>query len=588
MRKVSDCVAGVVAGLGIRHVFGVSGGGAMHLVDSFGNREGLTYIPNHHEQASAMAAEAYARMNGIGCALVTTGPGGTNAITGVACAWVDSIPVLFLSGQVTSDTMINGHGLRQFGVQESDIVSMVRSVTKYAVTVTNEFNVRYELEKAVHIARSGRPGPVWVDIPLDIQGKKVPWEMMRSYRPEPEDLDSDSLEVATDLAADMLEHAKRPVLILGHGVRLAGAQKEAYMLVHHLGIPVVSSWSAADIVETENPYYIGRFGMFGDRASNFAVQNADFLLVLGSRLSIPQVGHNFATFARAAQVAMVDIDHKEMAKPSLHVDLRINADVKDFLRAFKGQPHAHHAEYLAKCRAWRAQYPVVSSENRDGPGINSFKFIDALSDALPNDAVVVTDMGTAFTCTFQAARMRLGQRWITASGHAPMGYGLPGAIGAHYATGRRVVCIVGDGALQFNVQELQTIAHHKLPITIFVLNNGGYLTIKHMQANHFGRAVGSDAASGVSCPPTMALAEAFGISCWSFGNVIGNGFLKDVLQRDGPTMCEIKMAPDQPLIPRTASEKRADGSIFAKPLEDMLPFLPREEFRAQMIVEPVE
>ena len=540
-RKVSDCVADFVRSLGIEHVFGVTGGGSMHLNDSF--RE--IFIANHHEQASAFAADAYARLRGIGCALVTTGPGGTNAITGVAASWIDSIPVLFLSGQVTRDSLMDGHGLRQLGIQESDITTLVQSITKYAIVVKDEKRIRYELEKAAHLAVSGRPGPVWVDIPLDIQSKQVDWDALERYeaRRPPERREKYSLAIK----------AERPVLVIGNGVHLAQAEDACRRLVNEWGIPVVSSWLAADIIPTKDPLYIGRFGIFGDRAANFTVQNADLLIVLGSRLSIPQTGYVRKHFARGARIVWVDIDAREMQKPGLTVDYKFVCDVGEFMRNVEN-PRFECYEWLRQCQHWKREYPVPTETG-------SFKFIKELSDALPEDAIVVTDMGTSFTCTFQTARIKSGQRWITASGHAPMGYGLPAAIGAHYATGERVVCLVGDGALMFNLQELKTIGDNNLPIDIYVIDNGGYLTMKHTQMNHFGRFVGVE----FKPPQWDDLFGAFGV-----------------------TARVIEMDPMQPLTPRSSSVKLPDGSITSRPIEDLYPFLPREEFRAQMIVPPVE
>lgn len=549
-RRLSDCVADFVKSLGIKHVFGVTGGGSMHLNDAFRD----FFVANHHEQASAMAAEAYGRLGGIGCALVTTGPGGTNAVTGVACAWVDSIPVVFLSGQVTRSTLIGDSGLRQLGVQETDIVSLVKSITKYAVTVTDERNIRLELEKAAHIARSGRPGPVWVDIPLDIQSKAIDWDALPSFKPK-----EGAARKTFDAILPDLNEAKRPVFVIGNGVRLAGAGDSFRALAEHWYMPVLSSWAAADIVPSDYPNYIGRFGIFGDRASNFTVQNADLLIVLGSRLSIPQTGYNLKTFARGAKIVWVDVDENEMRKLP-NVQHACVANVADFIEwALLRNPRTW-PNWSMRCRQWKHDYPVVAFEKREEEN-NSFHFIERLSEELPEDAVVVTDMGTAFTCTFQSAKMKAGQRWITASGHAPMGYALPGAIGAHYATGKRITCIVGDGSLMMNLQELQTIGERKLPIDIYVLSNGGYLTMKHTQANHFGHFVGSE----FKFPRLHHLSDAFGVA-----------------------LHEIVMDPMQPLIPRSSSTKLPDGTITSRPIEDLYPFLPREELKANMIVPTAE
>ncbi len=550
-RKVSDCVADFVRGLGIKHVFGVCGGGSMHLNDSFRD----IFIPMHHEQAAAMAAEAYARMNGIGCALVTTGPGGTNSITGLACAWVDSIPVLFISGQVTTNTLSRSE--RQRGIQETSITWLVESQTKWAIVVTSEEDIRWALEKAVHEATSGRPGPVWIDIPLDVQSKQVNWDELQSYTPP---------QRKRSTAAPSI--GQRPLLVIGNGVHLAHAEDDCRRLVDHLGIPVVSSWTGADIIPTDHPLYIGRFGIFGDRASNFTIQNAASIIVLGSRLSVPQTGHNVKLFARGAKITMVDADPAEMRKFPFAIHERIFADVGDVIRNMLEQAApSKDMLWTVACTEWKKRYPVVRSELRESSveQINSFHFIDLLCDELPKDAIVVTDMGTAFTCTFQAARMKHGQRWFTASGHAPMGYGLPGAIGAHYATGKPITCITGDGGIMFNLHCLQTIGGNKLPIKIYLLDNAGYLTMKHTFANHFGRQTGSDAASGVTFPDFAKLAEIFGVD-----------------------LTVVKIPPFQPLIPRSTSMKLPDGSITSGPIEDLYPFLPRDQFKREMIVPIVE
>lgn len=596
--KLSDYVASFIADLGVKDVFSVSGGGSMHLVDSVGKSDRLTYISTHHEQAAAMAAEAYSRIAGMGVGLLTTGPGGTNALTGVACAWIDSIPTLYISGQVTRDTLLDGTGLRQYGIQESDIVTLVKPITKYSVCVTNENAIRYELEKAAYIAKSGRPGPVWVDIPLDIQSRQISPSELRGFIPPAEvnRLQKKSLESQVEICLSMLRSAQRPVLLCGYGVRLAGAQKEFRELVDMLGIPVVSSWTASDLLDSSSPYYIGRSGIFGDRPSNFAIQNSDLLLVIGSRMSIPQVGYNYQTFARDARIVMVDVDQAEIRKPSLHVDLGIVADAKLFISEVLARPGKSGSRsavvgWVQRCQDWKAKYPVALPEYGDlKSGVNSFYFVDLLSDKLPEDAVVVTDMGTSFTCTMQTFKVKLGQRLTTASGHAPMGYGLPGAIGACLGNGRRkTICISGDGGLQMNIQELETMMHLRLPIILFVINNGGYLTIKHMQQNHFGRYVGSETSSGMSCPDMMKVAHAYGIPASRIPDQeVLRRELDTVLAQRGPYICEILMPEDQPLIPRLSSLKKPDGTIISKPLEDLYPFLDRKEFKENMIIPLIE
>lgn len=597
MVRLSEYIFSFIADLGVREVFAVSGGGAMHLVDAVASEERLRYVATHHEQAAAMAAEGYARITGIpGVALVTSGPGGTNATTGVCGAWIDSIPTIFISGQVTSDTLIAETGLRQFGIQESNIVELVKPMTKYAVTVTDPLSIKYHLQKAHHLATTGRPGPVWLDIPLDVQGCMINQDELTGFTPEEEDATRGGLlarEVEQCLA--MLQKAERPVLITGYGIRLAKAERQLMELVEKLGIPVISSWTSSDLIPTDHELYIGRSGIMGDRGGNFTVQNADLLLILGSRMSIPQVGYNFKTFARAAKRIVVDIDRRELDKPSIKADLPILADagafISELLRQLAGRAPHPCQSWLSRCRAWKAKYPVVLPEYRENrDGVNSFYFVDQLAQKLGNDAVVVTDMGTSFTCTMQTFGTKAGQRLFTSSGHASMGFGLPGAIGACFGNGgRRTVCLSGDGGLQMNIQELQTLVTYKLPITLFVLNNGGYLTIQLMQQNHFGRYVGSDPGSGVVCPDIVKVAAAYGIGALRINNQQElDQQLETVLNQEGPFICEIMMPGNQPLIPRVSSLKKPDGSIIAKPLEDLYPFLERAEFLENMIVEPVE
>jgi acetolactate synthase-1/2/3 large subunit len=597
--KISDYIASTIANLGVRHVFGVCGGGAMHLVDSFGGGDRLEYIATHHEQAAAMAAEGYARISGVpGATLVTSGPGGTNAVTGVYGAWVDSIPAIYVSGQVTRDTLIGGTGLRQFGIQEGNIIDVVRPITKYAVTITDPETIRYHVEKACHLATTGRPGPVWIDVPLDVQNKLVNPEELRGYTPE-EPSQPCTEYVLNGLVAqcvEMLSQAKRPVLIFGYGVRLSGAEDSLRDLVQRLQIPCVSSWTTSDIIPTADENYIGRSGIMGDRAGNFAVQNADLVLIVGSRMSIPQVGYNYKLFARAAKKIMVDIDEIELKKPSLRPDLPICADAGQFLETLLAKVEGDGLVlavdgWRTRCRQWKEKYPVCLPEYRDNRDkVNSFHFVDRLSEKLGSDAVVVTDMGTSFTCTMQTFRTKAGQRLFTSSGFSSMGFGLPGAIGACFAQGRRkTILITGDGGLQMNIQELQTVVHNKLPLVIFVLNNQGYLTIKLMQQNHFGRYIGSDPSSGLTCPDIVKLAGAYGIEAERIGDQETlDRRLDAVLAHPGPYVCEILMPPEQALIPRVSSLKLPDGRIVSKPMEDLYPFLDREEFRENMIVDPVE
>ena len=596
--KLSDYIFSFIAELGVKDVFAVSGGGAMHLVDSLGMNKELNYIATHHEQAAAMAAEGYARISGKpGVALVTSGPGGTNTITGVCGAWIDSIPTIFISGQVTSDTLIGNTGLRQFGIQESNIVELVRPITKYAVTVTDPAQIKYHLQKAVYLATSGRPGPVWLDIPLDIQSKFIDPDGLFSFIPDNRmPLDTNLLlkkQVAQSI--DLLKNAKRPVMISGYGIRLAKGENDYLKLVEKLRIPVISSWTTSDLLAYDHELYIGRSGIMGDRAGNFTVQNSDLLLIIGSRMSIPQVGYKYSTFAREAKKIMVDIDEAELKKPSIKVDFPIHADAKEFMMELLHQLDEQKirinvADWIQKCNYWKAKYPVVLPEYAENKEVvNSFYFVDVLSKKLDESAVVVTDMGTSFTGTMQAFKTKQGQRFFTSSGHASMGFGLPGAIGACFANDRKkTICISGDGGLQMNIQELQTMVHYNLPIILFVLNNNGYLTIKLMQQNHFGRYVGSDKSSGVSCPDIIKVANAHGIKTERIANHDElHAKIDSVLAEPGPFVCEIIMSENQPLIPKVSSAKRPDGTFDSRPLEDLYPFLDRDEFLENMIVKPI-
>jgi len=593
--KLSDYIFDFLEQKGIKDIFAISGGGAMHLIDSIGKNENLNYVASHHEQAAAMSSEGYARIKGLpGVCVVTSGPGGTNTSTGVIGAWIDSIPMIVISGQVTSDTLSQGTKLRQFGIQECNNTLYAKEYTKYAVTVTDPKSIKYHLEKAYYLATHGRPGPVWIDVPLDVQGQIIELETLAGYEaPEIEDQQLDSLaEIISSI-----KNAERPVIIYGYGVRLSQAEEELIRFIEMTKIPVISSWTASDMVPTEHQYYVGRSGIMGDRAGNFAVQNSDLVVIIGSRMSIPQVGYNYQLFAREAKKIMVDIDIQEMNKPSLDIDIKVESDIKAFLNQFfvyveqNNEIFTRKEWWIEKTVYWKKTYPVCLPEYKDEKDyINSFYFIDYLSSKLSNNAVVVTDMGTSFTCTMQTFKTKKGQRLFTSSGHASMGFGLPGVIGACIANDRKqTIGIDGEGGLQMNLQELQTIETYQLPIVLFVINNDGYLTIKSMQQNHFGRLVGSDPSSGVKCPDMEKLSQAFGLPYVKLSNHDElHDKLDDVLNTQGPIICEIMMNPTQPLIPRVSSMKLPDGRVVSKPMEDLYPFLPREEFSENMIIEAVE
>lgn len=599
MIKISDYVLKYLVKIGVKHVFLMSGGGNMHLTDSVGKNKNIKYICPLQEQATAMAAEGYSRVkNDFGVALVTSGPSATNTLTGVAGAWIDSIPCIFISGQVNLQDTIRGKPLRQLGLQEVDIVSVVNHLTKYAVMIDNPYTIRYHLEKAAYLAKNGRPGPVWIDIPLNIQGTIIDEDKLSSFDPSELQLsfDKNLLKEKVTGAIKLLKQSQRPALLAGNGIRLAGARKEFTELIKKLKIPVLTTWGGADLIPEEHNLFIGRPGLFGQRPSNFTLQNSDVLLCIGTRLSIPQTGYNHKAFARSAKVIMVDVSPAELVKERLHVELPIESDAKLFLEEMNKQLSGYKPNningWIDKCREWKSKYPVVLKEYLDEKSpVNSYVFVDALSDELDNADVVVTDMGTSFTCTFQTFKVKKGQRFFTSSGLASMGFGLPGSIGACFANDKkRTICISGDGGLQMNIQELQTLVYHNLPIKLFVLNNQGYLAVKkHQDSNFKGHYVGAGRTSGVSFPDTVKAAKAYGLKTEKITNHDEmKGKIRSVLETPGPVVCEVVMSDDQLLIPRLASKLKKDGTMEQTPLEDMYPFLEREEFLQNMLIPPLE
>jgi acetolactate synthase-1/2/3 large subunit len=601
MVRVADYIAQRLAAHGVRQVFLVTGGGAMHLNDAIGRCRDLAWMPCHHEQACAIAAEGYYRVhNRLAAVNVTTGPGGTNAITGVYGAFVDSIGMVVLSGQVKWETLVRSTELplRQLGDQEIDITRLVAPVTKYAAMVTEPASVRYHLERALHLAVHGRPGPVWLDVPMNVQGAQIEPGSLRGYDPAEDALafaTRDLPAVCAQIAA-RLAQAQRPVVLLGSGVHHAGMARAFRPLAERLGVPVVTAFNAHDILPSAHPLVIGRQGTIGDRAGNFAVQSADLLLILGSRLPIRQISYAFRDFARGAYKVWVDIDAAELAKPTVRPDLAVHADLRAFipamLTAAAPAPTAAHRAYLRWCQERRERYPVVlPSYWESAAPVNPYCFVDALYRELADDEIVVTGDGTACIATFQAARVRGGQRLFSNSGCASMGYDLPAAIGACVAADRRrVVCIAGDGSLQMNLQELQTVATHRLPIKLFVLNNDGYHSIRQTQQAYFAdNPIGVGPASGVGVPDYARLAHAYGLP---YGRASTHeelrGAIRATLEAPGAALCEVMLDVRQPFAPKTASRRLPDGRMVSSPLEDLAPFLPREELLDNLLVPPVE
>jgi acetolactate synthase-1/2/3 large subunit len=607
--RVADYIADRLVAAGIRHAFMITGGGAMHLNDAVARHPGLTPVFCHHEQACAMAAEAYARLGGRLAALnVTTGPGGINALNGVWGAYTDSIGMVVISGQVKRETLARNADprLRQLGDQEVDIVAMVAGITKYATVLQDPREVGRVMDRALFLAASGRPGPVWIDVPIDVQAALIDPEAvprlsepeLLAGRPEVERraLKGPGLAAAARSVVDGLVRARRPVIVPGTGVRVAGAHTAFLEFVGRAGIPVATAFNAHDVLPEDHPCYVGRPGTIGDRAGNFAVQNADWVLVLGCRLNIRQISYNWTSFARAAHLVMVDIDAAELAKPTLAVDEPVQADLAAFLPALvealvDRAPEPEHARYLAWCRERKARYPVVTAEDRTVSGpINPYVFADELFAALGPDDVVVTANATACVTTFQAARLQPGQRLFSNSGSASMGYDLPAAIGAAIAApGRRIVCLAGDGSIMMNLQELQTIVGCGLPIRIFLLNNQGYLSIRQTQSAFFGDNLhGTGPANGVTFPDFERIAGAFGIPYRRAGSHADlPEMLAATLAGEGPQFCEIILDPAQGFAPKLSSRRLDDGRMVSSPLEDMAPFLDRDEFRSNMLIDPI-
>jgi acetolactate synthase-1/2/3 large subunit len=593
--RVADDIAQRLAEHGVRHVFMVTGGGAMHLNDAFGRRREFDVLCCHHEQACAMAAESYFRHSGrLAAVCVTSGPGGLNALNGVHGAFTDSMGMIVVSGQVKRETLarLSGvPGLRQLGDQEVDIVGVARGITKYAVTLEDPLSVRYYVERALRIATSGRPGPVWIDVPMDVQGAPIDPAACPAYDPAEDALERGSADLASAARqlVERLQQARRPVLLPGSGVRISGAQELLRRVAERLSLPVATAFNAHDLLEDDHSCLVGRPGTVGDRAGNFAVQNADFLLVLGCRLNIRQIGYNWAAWAPRAFKAMVDIDPREMAKPTLAIDLPIHADVRELLAALleacpaEGRPE--HRDYLAWCRERRAQYPAVPAGDAAPESlVHPYRFTRALFASLPEDQTVVTGDGTACVATFQAAALKRGQRLYSNSGAASMGYDLPAAIGACLAMDRRpptshVVCLAGDGSIMMNLQELQTIAWNRLPIAVFVYNNAGYHSIRQTQTTYFPDGlIGFDAASGVGFPDFGKVAAAFGLPYTRIAShaEIEPGIRK-TLETPGPVLCEVVLDPSVPFAPKPSSRRLGDGRMVSAPLDDQWPFLPPEE-----------
>lgn len=584
MIKVSDYIARRLYELGTRHVFMVTGGGAMHLNDAFVRSAPFEVLFNHHEQACAIAAEGLFRATGqVAVVNVTTGPGGLNALTGLLGQWTDSIPAIYVSGQVKRSTTIDccrDVPLRQLGDQEVDIIPIVSPLTKYAVSIKNPKDVRFELEKAFHCARTGRMGPVWLDVPMDVQGASVEEAELRPFEPEV----GESAPFDVDGIVALIQKSKRPVLVLGHGLRLAGQGSRALQLAERLGIPAVATFGGFDLLPNEHPCYAGRIGTLGTRGGNFTLQNADLVVLLGTRNNVRQVSYNWENFASRAVTVAVDIDPAELKKPTFRPTHAIEADLASFLpaldTAFSGiEPEARHADWLAWAKARSERYRVVLPEHLTvSERIHPYPFFERFTRALGRDAVVVAGNGTACVVLYQAGIVQTGQRYFWNSGCASMGYDLPAAIGAARGLKRCVWCLAGDGSVQMNLQELATVSHNRLPVKLIVLNNGGYASIRQTQTNFFGAQYGCGTSSGLGFPRYEALARAYDLPyvCSERLDEV-EAHKAQVESVPGPVIWEIRLTLDYAFEPKLSSRKLPDGRIVSSPLEDMAPFLSREE-----------
>ena len=660
-KRLSDYIADRLVEAGICQVFTVTGGGAMHLNDALGHKEGLHCLYNHHEQASAMAAEAYARIhNRIAALCVTTGPGGTNAITGVVGGWLDSIPMLVLSGQVRYDTTArwSGVGIRAMGDQEFDICKSIDCMTKYSEMVIDPERIRFCLEKALYLSQSGRPGPCWLDIPLNVQSAQIVTEALVGFDPAAyeaggtgwgtkEAQDSHGIPgdfvgkgekrqvlpppVSRETAMAVIEKiraAQRPVINAGNGIRIGKAFDVFERVVNKLGVPVITGWDSEDLMCDDDPLYVGRAGNMGDRPGNFAIQNSDLVLSIGSRLSIRQVGYNYGTWARAAYVIVNDIDEEELKKPSVHSDMRIHGDARDLLEQmdkvldeiltaeggraggeagwkpfFGGGQGLAGMSWIETCRMWKEKYPVVLPKHfahSDEEPANVYAMIKEISSRLEEGQITVVGNGSACVVGGHAWVIKKGQRFITNSAIAAMGYDLPAAIGVwaasrdqqcyhqgDRATGKDLILLTGDGSIQMNLQELQTIIHHEMNIKIFLINNGGYHSIRQTQKNFFGEPlVGIGVDSGdLSFPSMEKLAAAYG---YPYVAAYHNSQLPEAVEQtlaiDGPVICEVFVSRDQNFEPKSSAKRLPDGTMVSPPLEDLSPFLPDEEMDANMMI----
>jgi acetolactate synthase-1/2/3 large subunit len=590
--RLSDYVIEYIGQQGVKHIFLVAGGGAMHLNDALVQSKDVSYVPNHHEQASTIAAEAYARVNGkLGAAMLTTGPGTTNGVTGVAGAWIESSPLIVISGQVKRSDLLTGSGLRQKGVCEVDIVSIVSPITKYAVVITDPQTIRFHLEKAIHLATTGRRGPVWIDIPLDVQAAMIEPEKQEGYAAPVQDISH--LDAQVKAIYELIAAAERPVLLAGHGTRLAGAAESFKELYNLLQIPVVTTWNASDLIPWGHELHVGRPGTIAQRPGCFAVQNSDLLITIGARLDNIVTAYNPAKFARAAKKVVVDVDQNELNKFKMKIEQAVCADASDFINKMLLHKNllkkVDRSEWLSKCAEWKRKYPPGDGKPMPPSGpISIYHFTDVLSAEIPEDTLIVTgSAGAAVEIFYSTFKHKKGQRTFLTSGLGSMGYGFPAMTGASLAYGERpFVGIESDGSLQMNMQELSTIKTFNIPVRIFVMNNHGYASIRTTQRNYFkGRYIGSCPEAKLEMPDTVALAQVMGIPAIRVSDTSELvEKVRHTLAQPGPFLCDVELIADEPVYPRSTAMPQPDGTMLSMPLEDLWPLLPREELRSNMLI----
>ena len=589
--RVADYIVSKIHEMGVNRIFTITGGGAMFLNDAVLRHPDMQAICGHHEQASAMSAVGYAKYSGkMGVVMPTTGCGCTNTITGLLDGWQDNVPMMFVSGQINSYQTMDNYDtpLRQIGVQEADVIAIVKSITKYAVLVKDPKTIRYHVERAIHEAFSGRPGPVWLDIPLDVQSAMIDPNELEGYK-----IPDTSTKVTLNDFQQLLEHqstSKRPVILAGNGIRLSGAKEEFISFIEKYNIPVVNTYLAADLLPTDHPLNIGRVGIKGNRAANFALQNSDLLITIGTRLGIPVTGYIYENFAREAKIVVVDIDENEHKKDTIKIDQFIHADAKYFLE--NAELEYVPDSWSKTCLQWRDDWPVFLPEHMDDTdGISFYGFMKVLSGCMGDDDIVVSDAGSAYYVSSQAVHLDKNQRYITSGAQADMGFTLPASIGVSVAReGKPVIGIVGDGSFQLNMQEIQTMVHNKLPVKMFVWNNNGYLSIRTTQRKFFDDGfIGTDVNSGISCPDLSKISYAYGVKYVNVSEIDNlEDKINETMSHDGPVICEVMCKEWDEVLPTIGSKKLPDGKMFSRPLEDMYPFLTREEFLSKMIIKPLQ